>query len=274
MKKFSCIISLAVLITINCRSQQEERFVLLGQLYGTAQFGFPEKVKGKVRELRQLNFLPAEENGRVIKVRPLTTTDRITAPSGKDYFEEYDSSGIVIKSGTLDENGKLIEYWDVDTDSGKIERAFHYSNDRLVSEINVLYKENKISQIQYLIPAKNILLRGVSIDYDQNGNRIKYYYSNGRGITVSTTEFFCNDKNQIDSIRSFNITGRPTIIFRYGYNDNGDKISQQQENYVDGDIRAYSFVYEFDKMGNYITMIFMKDNKPIIYRERQIKYYE
>ena len=65
-----------------------------------------------------------------------------------------------------------------------------------------------------------------------------------------------------------------TMMYKYGYDADGHRISQYQENYTDGDKRGYRFDYEYDRTGNYIKVVYIKDDKPLIYRERQIKYYE
>jgi hypothetical protein len=275
MKKSFFLTVIVILISGAADSQQKNDYVLLGQLYGTGQFGFPEKIEGKVKEFRQLNFFPGEENGKVVKERVLTTADRVTAPSGRDYFEEFDSYGTLIKSGTLDETGKLIEYWDVDSDSGKIKGAFYFTNDILTNEIKIKYNGDNLSEITYLNPNSHNLVRRVSIEYDANGNRTRYHYYNSRGQLTLNTEFIYNEKNLLEDVRSYSIiTGKMTIMFKYGYNKKGEKITQHQENFTDGDIRDYRFEYKYDKKGNYVKMIFIKDDKPTIYRERQITYFD
>jgi hypothetical protein len=110
MRKFFFMTLIAAYVSNTGFSQQTNDYVLLGQLYGTQTFGFFEKLKGKIMEIRQTNYFTREENGKIVKVRILTTEDRKTAPSGRDYFEEYNSSGTILKNGVLDENGRLLEY--------------------------------------------------------------------------------------------------------------------------------------------------------------------
>jgi hypothetical protein len=84
-----------------------------------------------------------------------------------------------------------------------------------------------------------------------------------------------NEKGLPESLKVYNSsTGVMTAIYSYTYNSNGDRMTAHQETFADGDKRDYRFEYEFDKTGNYIKMVYYKDNKPLIYRERQIKYYE
>jgi hypothetical protein len=274
MKKIVLFLLIVPCIATAANAQDGGDYVLLGQMYGTAQFGFPEKINGRVKELRQLNFFPAIEDGKVVKIRALTTADRVTAPSGRDYFEEYDYSGTVIKSGTMDENGKLIEYWDMDIDSSKIIRASYFTNDQLISDVRVEYTGKNLSEVRYYYPDRNTLIRRATIEYDKSGNRKACYFYNSRNLQTGRTQFFYNESNLLDSIKTFDIIGRVTMKFKYEHDAEGHRVSQYQENYSDGDKRLYHFDYEYDKMGNYIQVVFMKDNKPTIYRERQIKYFE
>jgi hypothetical protein len=264
----------AAFISNAISSQQTNDYVFLGQLYGTTTFGFFEKLKGKVMEIRQTNYFTREENGKIVKVRILTTEDRKTSPSGRDYFEEFNSSGTIIKEGVLDENGQILEYWDVDADSGKILSAAYYTNDILRANIRTKYNGNYLEEITYLIPGTEVQMRRVRIKYDQDGNRTEYQFFNNRNQPGSRNEYIYNEKGLPEAFNVYSATGQLIEIYRYTYNDKGFKLTQHQETYLNGDIRDYRFEYEYDDKGNYVKVIFMRDNKPAIYRERQIKYFE
>jgi hypothetical protein len=225
-------------------------------------------------EIRQTNYFTREENGKIVKVRILTAEDRKTTPSGRDYFEEFNSSGTILKEGVLDENGRLLEYWDVDADSGKILSAAYYTNDILRANIRTKYNGNNLEEIIYLLPGTEVQIKRVLIGYDLNGNRIKYQFFNNRNQLVSINEYIYNDKGHLELFNVYSNTGQQTAVYRYTYDDKGTKLTQHQETYQDGDTRDYRFEYEYDDKGNYVKVIFIKDNKPAIYRERQIKYFD
>jgi hypothetical protein len=274
MRKLVFVTVIAACLADTCFSQQTNDYVLLGQLYGTPTFGFFEKLRGKVKELKQTNYFTKEENGKIVKVRVLTTEDRITAPSGRDYFEEFNSFGTILKDGVLDENGKLLEYWDVDADSGKILAAAYYVNDILRAGIKTKYNGDLLEEITYFLPGTEVLAKRVYIRYDQNGNRTSSQFFNNRNVLVSKNEYIYNDKGLLELFNIYSNAGKLTAFYRYTYNDKGYKLTQHQETYGDGDIRDYRFEYEYDIMGNYTKVIYFRDNKPLIYRERQIKYFD
>lgn len=273
MRKFFILMVVALFVPNPGDSQSTDDFVLLGQLYGTQTFGFFEKLRGKVMEIRQTNYFTREENGKIVKVRILTTEDRKTTPSGRDYFEEFNSSGTILKEGVLDETGRLLEYWDVDADSGKILSAAYYVNDILRANIRTKYNGNNLEEIIYLLPGTEVEMKRVLIGYDLNGNRIKYQHFI-RNQPGTQNEYIYNDKGLLEAFNVYSGTGQLIEIYRYTYNDKGFKLTQHQETYNNGDIRDYRFEYEYDDKGNYVKIIFIKDNKPAIYRERQIKYFD
>jgi hypothetical protein len=273
-RKIFLLTTIAILMCKTGSSQQTGDFVFLGQLFGTQTFGFFEKLKGKVMEIRQTNYFTREENGKIVKVRILNTEDRKSFPSGRDYFEEYNSSGTLLKNGVLNENGVLLEYWDVDADSGKILSAAYYTNDILRANIKTKYNGNNLEEVIYLFPGTEVQMRRVLIGYDQYGNRTKYQFFNNLNQLISINEYIYNDKGLLEVFNVYSNSGQQTAVYTYTYNDKGNRMTQHQETYQDGDKRDYTFEYEFDMKGNYIKVIFFKDNKPVIYRERQIKYFE
>ena len=274
MKKSLLLAALFVCISVVCFAQKTANSVLVGQLYGTQPSSFFDKLKGRVKELKQTNYLAGEKHGKPVKVRILTTEDRITAPSGKDYFEEYDQFGTILKCGVLDENGKLLEYWDVDADSGKILQAFYYVNDILRYDIKVKYQGNNLVETNYYQPGTNILMKGIKYNYDEFGNRTKFQFINSANMVISYNVYTYNTQGLVESMKAYNRAGFMTAIYSYTYNSKGHRITQHQETLADGDKRDYVFKYKFDKMGNYTRVVYYKDNKPLIYRERQIKYYK
>jgi hypothetical protein len=274
MKKLFFILALSGGILNTTSSQPKKDFVLVGQLYGTQTFGFFDKLKGQVMEVRQTNWLARKENGKFVKVRKLTTEDRILYPSGKDYFEEYNTSGTLLKDGVMDENGQLVEYWDVDADSGRILSAAYYTNDILRANIMTKYNGSNLEEIIYVYPGTDMMMKRVIISYDGNGNRTKYQFYNNSNQLLSTNEYLYDEKGNLKLFNVYSGTGEQTAFYSYTYNDKGFKLTQHQETFSDGDVRDYRFEYEFDETGNYIKIIYIKDNKPVIYREREIKYYK
>jgi hypothetical protein len=162
----------------------------------------------------------------------------------------------------------------VDADSRNILSAAYYTNDILRANIKKRYNGDNLEEVIYLLPGTEVQMRRVVIGYDQNGNRIKYQFFDNRNQLTYINEYIYNDKGHLEVFNVYSNTGQQTAVYRYTYDNKGIKLTQHQETYQDGDIRDYRFEYEFDEIGNYVKVIFIKDNKPIIYRERQIKYFD
>lgn len=274
MKKLILVIIISLSLLNSGISQQINEYILLGQLYGTNPYQFYEKLRGNVKEFKQLNYWAKAESGKLVKGNLITTTDRITTPMGKDYFEEYNSSGIILKHGIQDENGKLLEYWDVDADSGKILKAYYYTNDILRSEINFRYDGRYLVEEKYLLPGTGQMVKSVSIEYNSEGKVTKHSFFNFRNEPAGHDEYTYNSAGFIESIKVYLNTGKLNIVYNFTYNSEGEKLTQDQENFINGDIRSYKFEYEYDDRRNCIKTIFIMNNKPFIFRERQINYFD
>ena len=108
--------------------QNPDNYILVGQLYSTQPFGFPEKIIGKVQSLKEVNYWAEEKNGKVVRRNVITTEDRKTTPMRMNFMEEYNSSGTVTKSVTLNENDEEIAYCNVEAEGKIIKKAMYYSN--------------------------------------------------------------------------------------------------------------------------------------------------
>jgi hypothetical protein len=114
-------------------------------LYNTWGHAGQEKIKGKVKEFKQTSFWAAEENGKVVKGKVITTEDsKSLANMGRDITEEYNESGIVLRSTAFNENGKVLQ--DVKTTAeGKILLGSgYYTNDTLRANVKYKYEGNNL----------------------------------------------------------------------------------------------------------------------------------
>jgi hypothetical protein len=83
-----------------------------------------------------------------------------------------------------------------------------------------------------------------------------------------------NTSGQPTKVQNFTKDGKLNSQTDYVYNDKGERTGHHQQIFTSNQVIDYTFTYEYDKMGNYSAIIFYKDNKPFLYRTREITYYE
>jgi hypothetical protein len=275
MKKTYLIMVIAAAILITGCKKETKEFVYLGQLYGTWGHAGQEKIKGKVKEFKQTHFWASEENGKVVRGKALTMEDRRSlANMGRDMAEEYNESGTVLRSTLFEDNGKVFQ--DIKTTAeGKIlhgEEYYVYDTLRAYCKFN--YEGEKLVEVSAFNPKNDTLFMSVKYDYDPDGYIIKTQSFNYKGEPQGYTTHTRSENGNDMQVRSYDKNSKLLSQFDYTYNDKGDRVTHHQQIFSTGEVIDYTFTYDYDKMGNHTAIIFIKDGKPLIYRAREIKYYD
>ena len=266
------IISIAIVFAEGCKQEKKE-FVFLGQLSGTFGNGTQEKLKGRVKEFKQTHFWAEEKDGKVVKGRVITTVDRKTTPLGRDYAEQYNESGTVTRSTTYDENGRVLQDIKVKTNGKIIRESENYINDTLRNVVVYRYDGDRIAEADSRNPDTDTLLSAIKYGYDIKGNIIKVQNYNFKNEPQGYSLYERDENGYPLKADAYNKAGKLTSIHAYTYNKKGERNGHHEENYISGEITDYTFMYEYDKMGNYTAIIFVKNGKPFIYRARELTYY-
>jgi hypothetical protein len=115
----------------------------------------------------------------------------------------------------------------------------------------------------------------IKYESDADGHYKKIQYYNKKNEPQGYTIFERNENGQVVKFQSFNTAGTMTNQTEYAYNDKGDRISQHEQVFgTNARVTDYTYQFEFDKLGNYTAIIFLKDGKPFIYRAREITYFD
>jgi len=274
MKKTIFILVVAAAVLVSGCSKKTKDFVYLGQLYGTFGHAAQEKIKGNVKELKQNHFWASEENGKIVKGKPVTTEDRKTTPLGNDMTEEYSPSGIVLRSTSFDENGKILQDVKVEAEGKMVIKSSYIYNDTVIGYGKYKYEGEKPALLTGYEAKTDSVMMSMAYEYDQNGNITKTQAFNNKNEPGGYTLWSRDEKGNLLGFKSFNKDGKPTSQYDYTYDDKGNRIGHHQQDFAIGRVIDYTFKYEYDKMGNYTAIIFCKDGKPFIYRTREIKYYD
>jgi YD repeat-containing protein len=274
MKKTFLIMGIAAVVLITGCKKEPKEYVYLGQLYMAWDHAGQEKIKGRVKEFKQTHFWAAEENGKIVKGKILTIKDRESlAGMGRDMTEEYNESGTVLRSTFFDENGKVLQDVKANAEEKILTVSEYYLNDTLRAKVKYRYDGNNLIEFIAYNPINDTVMMSFKYEYNQNGFIIKTQSYNYKGELQGYTIRTRNENGQVIQTQNYNKDGKLTSQTDYTYNDKGERITQHQQIFTTGQVIDYTFTYEYDKMGNYTAIIFHTDGKPLIYRAREIKYY-
>jgi hypothetical protein len=242
---------------------------------GTYRYNAQEKIKGHVKEFKESYFWAQEVNGKIGKGERITKKDgETTSLDNHIMTEEFSSSGIVLRSTLFNDNGENFQDYVVEAD-GKLINKFLY---KVYDTVTVYGKYEYEGEKPVLLTAYNAktdsVMMSLKYEYDQKGNIIKTQTFLNKNEPTSYTLFNRDVKDNLVKVQRFNKDGKLTMQFEYTYNKKGERITHHHQNFITGVVTDYTLTYEYDKMGNYSTIIYHKDGKPFIYCAREIKYYD
>jgi hypothetical protein len=263
----------AVVIVSGCRHQTED-VVYLGQLFNTFGHATQERINGKVKVLKQTNFVADEKNGKVVKGRVFNNEDWKATPLGRDFREEYNISGGVIRSTSYDESGKVMLDVRAEADGRILTGSEYYMNNELRYKVTYRYEGDRLVEALANDPDTDTLITKVKYEYDEKEYILKVQNFDFADFPQDYTLFDRNEKGHPVKVLIYNKEGQLTSLHDYFFNNKGERIGQHEENFNSGVILDLTFMYEYDRKGNYTAIIYSKNGKPLIYREREITYYE
>ena len=272
MKRLILLIVIAIAIAdFGCRETDD--YVLTGQLYYVGNDYAPEKINGKVQEIRINNFRAIEENGKVV---------RGDIYSNPGHVEKYNSSGTILSYDALYAEGSRRWSVEVEAEGKIINKALYYINDTLLVYTKNTYTGNNLTEVKLflgdtlwrsVVNVSDTLWRSVVYDYDQNGNRIKWQVFNHKNELYNYVDFVYNSEGFLEHWKRYDPKGEVTRLEDFILNDKGDKISSHYM--INGRMTDWEInKYEYDNKENWIRRVYYRDNKPIWISEREIKYFE
>ena len=267
MKK---LIILLVITTAISGYDDDQGYVIAGQLWGSALHNYPEKLKGKVKEVRWENFWGKVMNGKIIE------GERRDPKAQPPFVENYNSSGTVLSFAWLNNEGGINkDFWSIRVEAeGKlIKKAMYYIQDTLRAYTRNVYSENNLAEVGFLNPGNDSLIARVVYTYDQNRNRIKWQEFSSAGIPSQYVEFIYDKGGSVEQMKQFSALGKLTYSEEFIYNEKGVWIGSHTENYVRGTKGTNENSYEYDKKGNWIKRISFQPDKTIKLIVRKITYY-
>lgn len=228
-------------------------------------------------------------------------------------YNSFNSDGILVikKTGKYDDRGNQIEWnWYFSDGSIKTETRSKYDNKGNVIELKGCDEDGKsCTIIKYKYDNKGNVIKEIELGdfplitkykYDNHGKMVErnYYKPNGSLSNKNTYRYDANG-NCVE-VNSFDTKGKLQFKYRYKYDDNGNCIEEKVSDFFDGEIiiwhtikfdqynneleynyydsngilsTKYSYIYEYDKNGNWIKNISYNNNSPKYVEDREIIYY-
>jgi hypothetical protein len=250
-------------------------FVMTGQLYSTPRHGFPDRIMGKVFEVKTSCFWVKTEDGKVVADRKINASERGSLQIGQDFLEQFNSSGTISRFESINDNGGVTNYWIVESEGKVISKALNYNmNNAVIRSCDYSYSGGNLTEVRMFNGVQGSLINKIVYDYYPDGNRSKFQILNNKDVVVGYTEFTYNKNGVLEQSKVYSGNGIMISIFENKFNDNGERISSHMQNFANGLVQDYTYTHEYDKNGNWIKIVFYKDNEPYYLRIREIRYYD
>lgn len=268
MKYFYSIICIILFVSTGY-GQEKNNSIKLG-LFSSHPFDF-EYVNGKVKEIHYQTFHITNEDGKIVKGKPITIDESQYVELRQPWSYYYNEHGQLVKSALrIDERDPWISV--VNYNNDRIEKIYWLRNDTLYGYQVYVYLDNGDMARQWIRIQDNQPQGKTIYNLDKNGNVLKSISSNEDGEVTYTWEYTRDDDGKIKSYKGFDAEGKLKHYFiDYQYNEKGLFKTNLMKilNYEEVDQQAGEIEYKYDEHGNWIKRI----SPGWIMIERTIEYY-
>ncbi len=272
MKKIIPLLFLLAILAMGCPQQEPEvQQVEIG--FFTPYYLFPEVLKGKVKEVVEINYLAVEQDGAYVKGERLTVAARDSITWTNDIRVIFDENGNLLQCDLIDENDELIDRTKLTVQDDQIIRGEYFRDDTLRSYAKMTYNEaGQLTGIEQFRMPVDTLMWSVLLTSDENGNYLEWQFLNPKNEPTGKYIFTVNQDGRRTGYQYYNAEGEKTFEQEYTYNEKGWLEKQVMRN-DEGEEYVSEYRYEYDDMGNWVKVTGTSDlNEPII-SERTITYF-
>lgn len=233
---------------------------------------FPETVNGKVMEMTETNYFPAEKEGLVEPGLPLTTAARDSISWTPDFTVHISTSGLVEKMTLIGDNGEITGTWEVGNDGSFYTDARWLKNDTVMVKNRITQLDSGVYQFEALDPVLDTLRGKAVFKFNEANNYQSIQWYNFKGEKTSLFNYTYNDEGMLSS---YNVTRADTVRggMNFSRNEQGIMIQQEVFNSIKGTSETTSYEYEYDDAGNWTKCVAYQNEKPFMVAVREYKYY-
>jgi len=270
MKKNVFFIFVLTALIWSCSTPETQKEKTILGLYTPYGF-FQETLNGRVKEVKEQNYWAIEKDGEIIAGKPVTIADRDSVNWTKDFIVNFNQSGLVEKSLTLDENEEVLGSWEV-SNKDDLTSAAWIEKDTIRNYFNTISKSESMSRMEYKNAIEDTLLNSLELEFDENGNYATLKFFNFKNEPTVTYVYSYSPEGFLNGYTwSRNDTIRGGMNFTT--NQQGFTETQEVFNKMTGKSSLHKYEYEYDEMGNWIKYVAFSDNKPQIVAKRIYNYY-
>lgn len=243
---------------------------------GTDYLFMPETMKGKVKEVKELNYWASEKNGKITKGNLMTWKELDSIGSTKNFVAYFDNTGVLTKYDNLDENNAIRNSNIGTIENGKWKRFESKTKDSISS-----YWIPQYDNMGYLIggssyrPIKDTLIVRQVFTHDGKGNYTKYEYFNSKNKRTAYQVISLNANGKVNEVKYFNKNDSLTGSLINTYNDKGFLIKQLSSSEKPKSTSPWIYKdLKFDDHGNWLECFAVIDNgKYKVLATRSYTYY-
>lgn len=247
-------------------------------------------LKGNVKSIKETSYIEVKKFGEIVKEKErkefwLYDFNYIFNEKGditKKY--EYNSDGILHSKYTFKYNKKK----EITANNG--EEALSIIGKNKLEKYHNIYKyDNRGNIVEHSYYKSKTFLSRYTYKYSKEGNKTEENYYKSIDELKSKKKFIFNDKGNVIEEYLYKSNGELEYKYLSEYDDKGNKI-KMQTNKPDGSLvyrttfeydiygniisgRGYTYKYEYDKNGNWISKIEFLDNVQGYIIEREIVYF-
>lgn len=225
MKKFTLFSLTIALIIGGCAKNKPIETTVLGMW--TNYYLIPATLKGKIKDIKELNFWAIEKDGKITKGELMTKKDLDSIGSTPNFIAHFDDIGILIKHDILD--GENV----VESSVGIVENGKCIRFDNKVKDTTTYYIIPEYDNLGYLVganvykPLVDTITGKYIFSHNSKGNFTKYEYFNYKNQKTGYHVISLDEKGNVLISKYFNKADSLRSTMTNTYSDNGSIIKQQ-----------------------------------------------
>jgi hypothetical protein len=273
MKKTAFIWGLALLVLAGCNQKKTVEMTTLGMW--TDYYLIPTLLKGKVKEMKEINYWAVEKDGRIEKGVLMKRKDLDSIGSTPNMSVSFDEKGTPVKIDHLD-GMDIFQSRIATIENGKLKRWDYKIKDSISYYVVPAYDNvGNLTGAAGYRPLVDTLVNKIIITGDVNSKTSKYEYFNQKNTLTGYHVCSLDSEGHILEAKYFNKSDSLMSVLTNIYDKNGSIIKQVTviEKPKSTSVWDYKDL-KLDEHGNVIEYYSSIDNgKYKIFTERTFVYY-
>jgi|GEM_PF-1422534 hypothetical protein len=272
MKQLSLLLVCIALMLTSCKKPQSAKTTVIG--WWTPYYFMPEQLNGKVKSVKEQNYWASIKDGKLVKGRLISPSDRINLGWTDDFDVLFNENGQVQKCDYTDDNGILIGSWVITLENNLPSLASWVEHDS--TTMTVLIKNDdrgNMVENQFFKGISNQLLYRTDWVYNANKEFIKAIWYDNNGKLTKSNRYTWSSDSQVTQIEAYSTNDSLKGTFKINYNNKGFSKKQERFNSTNDKLKSVNIEYQYDENCNWVTATFYENDKPVAIADRIYVYY-